>query len=187
MRRLLRVILSLTSAVLLALAILLRFGDPYIVRSMEWSQKWGRIAAYVGTGRICVCHSSHSVGSSWSMRATSPLFVTIPGILERDSRGSDEAPYLTSAHVGIWTYRSGDPSFPTRWVSFPSAYLYPFLAALPALSLYRFARRRHRFIEGLCPICSYDLRAHSPGQSCPECGTPISIDPPAAKPIHSNP
>lgn len=26
----------------------------------------------------------------------------------------------------------------------------------------------------LCPICSYDLRAHAPGDKCPECGTPIS-------------
>jgi len=26
---------------------------------------------------------------------------------------------------------------------------------------------------GLCPTCSYDLRAHSPNSNCPECGTPI--------------
>ena len=24
-----------------------------------------------------------------------------------------------------------------------------------------------------CPICNYDLRAHKPGQKCPECGTEI--------------
>lgn len=27
--------------------------------------------------------------------------------------------------------------------------------------------------NNLCPTCRYDLRAHSPGQTCPECGTPI--------------
>ena len=29
----------------------------------------------------------------------------------------------------------------------------------------------------LCPTCAYDLRAHSPGNKCPECGTPISDRP----------
>jgi hypothetical protein len=32
---------------------------------------------------------------------------------------------------------------------------------------------RHRHTPGLCPTCSYDLRAHSAGSRCPECGTPI--------------
>jgi hypothetical protein len=36
------------------------------------------------------------------------------------------------------------------------------------------ARTRHRRKGGLCPICSYDLRAHRPGQRCPECGTLIA-------------
>jgi hypothetical protein len=27
--------------------------------------------------------------------------------------------------------------------------------------------------EGHCTTCNYDLRAHHPGQKCPECGTPI--------------
>ncbi|HEX2970752.1 MAG TPA: hypothetical protein VHP11_00365 [Tepidisphaeraceae bacterium] len=34
-------------------------------------------------------------------------------------------------------------------------------------------RRTRRIARGLCPICGYDLRAHRPGQRCPECGTPI--------------
>jgi hypothetical protein len=33
---------------------------------------------------------------------------------------------------------------------------------------------RRRAIRGnLCPTCSYDLRAHNPGQRCPECGAQI--------------
>jgi hypothetical protein len=35
----------------------------------------------------------------------------------------------------------------------------------------------------LCPTCRYDLRAHAPGQSCPECGT--SIPPPAPRLVDS--
>ena len=35
-------------------------------------------------------------------------------------------------------------------------------------------RRQQRRERGLCPNCSYDLRAHLPGSKCPECGTLIS-------------
>jgi hypothetical protein len=109
----------------------------------------------------------------------------IPGILQKDFNGTDEAPYLTSAHIGIWTYKSGGG--PTRWISFPSAYLYPFPACMPAFWLYRFVRKPKRPVVTLCPTCRYDLRAHTPGQSCPECGTPISIAPPSRKQLHSTP
>jgi hypothetical protein len=38
---------------------------------------------------------------------------------------------------------------------------------------------RHALRENLCPTCSYDLCAHTPGQRCPECGTPIRARTPA--------
>jgi hypothetical protein len=34
-------------------------------------------------------------------------------------------------------------------------------------------QRRRAACAGLCPTCRYDLRAHTPGQICPECGTPF--------------
>ena len=34
--------------------------------------------------------------------------------------------------------------------------------------------RMAREERGLCPSCGYDLRAHAPGERCPECGTPAA-------------
>ena len=42
-----------------------------------------------------------------------------------------------------------------------------------ALLFRRWIMSRRIAIAGLCPTCSYDLRAHKPGDKCPECGTPI--------------
>ena len=39
-------------------------------------------------------------------------------------------------------------------------------------------RHRYRVRHGLCPTCSYDLRAHKPGDKCPECGTSIAVSSP---------
>jgi tRNA(Ile2) C34 agmatinyltransferase TiaS len=36
--------------------------------------------------------------------------------------------------------------------------------------------RTRTHAAGLCQKCGYDLRAHRPGQRCPECGTPIPLD-----------
>lgn len=47
-------------------------------------------------------------------------------------------------------------------------------------SLFR-RNRLHR-----CTQCSYDLRAHAPGQKCPECGTPIPEQPIAPKSSNSS-
>jgi hypothetical protein len=43
------------------------------------------------------------------------------------------------------------------------------VAAIPLLRLLWSNRRRR--IAGLCRQCGYDLRAHRPGDRCPECGT----------------
>jgi len=49
--------------------------------------------------------------------------------------------------------------------------------AVPVLGLLFFSpsenRRRFRERHGLCLTCGYDLRAHKPGDKCPECGTVI--------------
>ena len=37
-------------------------------------------------------------------------------------------------------------------------------------------RQTRRLGRGECPKCGYDLRAHAPGQVCPECGTAVPGD-----------
>lgn len=36
---------------------------------------------------------------------------------------------------------------------------------------------RHKLPLNTCPACGYDLRAHHPGDKCPECGTTIEKAP----------
>jgi len=47
------------------------------------------------------------------------------------------------------------------------------LSAVLFRHLYLSRRRQKWAAEGRCAACGYDLRAHQPGQRCPECGTPI--------------
>ena len=72
------------------------------------------------------------------------------------------------------------------WVTYPASADLPavtiigvdnWILSLPFLALAyvlwkRLTRLQHG-TPGLCPICHYDLRAHKPGQKCPECGTEI--------------
>jgi hypothetical protein len=61
------------------------------------------------------------------------------------------------------------------------------LAALPLpvwwILTVRRRQRERRVRHGRCPHCSYDLRAHAPGQACPECGTPVSPSTPSTSRI----
>ncbi len=57
-----------------------------------------------------------------------------------------------------------------RWGVLTPDWIFALLfAAWPAAWLLR-RRNRHRS-HGRCPVCGYDLRAHKPGDKCPECGT----------------
>jgi hypothetical protein len=43
--------------------------------------------------------------------------------------------------------------------------------------IYLYRRKQDRTRNALCPNCAYDLRAHTAGDKCPECGTPVSTPP----------
>jgi hypothetical protein len=62
----------------------------------------------------------------------------------------------------------------------PAMFLLAISDWVPAVPLFLCAylcwNRRTRVTsssQSRCPICGYDLRAHKPGQKCPECGTEI--------------
>jgi hypothetical protein len=80
----------------------------------------------------------------------------------------------------------GDPDWGAFWLWIPSDVHDPavfFLAiadwvlAVPLIGCAYFCWRRssraRTSSQTRCPICGYDLRAHKPGQKCPECGTEI--------------
>jgi len=91
-------------------------------------------------------------------------------------------PSSIEMELGLWSLT--DPALPVHRriieVGIPTPLLALLLIAWPAWHLYRAATRRRHRRQGLCPTCSYDLRAHHPGQKCPECGTPIPQPPPHA-------
>jgi hypothetical protein len=72
----------------------------------------------------------------------------------------------------------GKLDIPMRWIVPGSVLVSIFHFSL--LFLDRRQERRRRQTKGLCPKCRYDLRAHRPGDKCPECGTPVQA-PPAQK------
>jgi hypothetical protein len=73
--------------------------------------------------------------------------------------------YSVMVFPGIW--RGSRPGV-DQWVSIDMAYPFGAFAALPLVRLARFWRRRRRVRSGGCPDCGYDLRA-TPDR-CPECG-----------------
>ena len=65
----------------------------------------------------------------------------------------------------------------TLFLAYPI--LYPLTRRLRA---WRTNLKNH---QGLCPTCAYDLRAHTPGTNCPECGTPAPAPRNSAEPLAS--
>ncbi len=75
-----------------------------------------------------------------------------------------------------WSFTSRDPVYNTP--AEQQFRIANWFAAIPFAVCAWWCRKKYhqvqsRAIENLCPICGYDLRAHKPGQKCPECGTEI--------------
>ncbi len=72
----------------------------------------------------------------------------------------------------------GMPGLTSRLIRVPDWFLV-LLTGSPLCCLLGYKRRTRlrRLRKGLCLHCGYDLRAHKPGQKCPECGTLIPTSP----------
>ncbi len=58
-------------------------------------------------------------------------------------------------------------------VRIPYWFLAFVMIVLPVWKIAKYVRRRRKRDAGACLTCGYDLRAHRPGDKCPECGTPV--------------
>jgi hypothetical protein len=93
-------------------------------------------------------------------------------------RGDDHRAFgIHSGHQpAIATTRGGIlMNHGTFWfILIPPYWLLIFFGLLPAIwtNCYYRSRRQRQLVQGLCPTCSYDLRASR--DVCPECGTPIT-------------
>jgi hypothetical protein len=129
-----------------------------------------------GVGYVTVVGQRPGGGTAWlhGWRNSSSLKCVIVYGDIRDVRGD----YRISPTWGVAWERlpKGDGA--------PPLFLFAVADWLPALILlacafwcYRRGRERLELERqkaiGRCPVCKYDLRAHKPGQRCPECGTEI--------------
>ena len=85
---------------------------------------------------------------------------------------------------GLWFAHESNVIYETLLI--PDWFLTLLLLILPAVWLRRFRSERRKQREGLCLVCGYDLRAHVPGQLCPECGMVVPADL-APKPMEGSP
>jgi hypothetical protein len=112
-----------------------------------------------GTGPF----SYHAVanGGTWAISpaTTRPTYISRDWYFLGNSRGTVAGSVTERAY---WL-----------WLPFvPFAIL---LISAGALGHWGYAVYAHRRAvrQGFCPSCRYDLRAHQPGQKCPECGAVI--------------
>jgi hypothetical protein len=99
-------------------------------------------------------------GGTWSVTGASPV--------ETSRRDYGVFGFIT------FEFR-GKPAMSVYWINLgPILPLCTLLSGgILAVKFYHMKRTHNRIRMGKCPHCSYDLRAHHPGEKCPECGTVI--------------
>jgi hypothetical protein len=125
-------------------------------------------------GSITICHNKDlfPAGPVWTSRAITPTWDAV--------RQRGLGFHYQTVKAEIATHRMRDTGIEKHYwrlyhtLAIPYWALTLLFAGLPALWLFQHRRRPQ---PGLCPTCHYDLRAHTPGQKCPECGTRIQSPP----------
>jgi hypothetical protein len=127
---------------------------------------------YYGPGYTIVESQAHGGGiardTGWSHRGGCITYMIIHGY-RSDFRDTEYGP---SPFVGWLTYPAIGRVPAVTFIS-----LDVWVLALPFLGLAFWSVKRtgrlQQLSAGRCALCGYDLRAHKPGQKCPECGTEI--------------
>ena len=138
-----------------------------------------RVGCILCRGKVTVYRTFNSEWTSpwqWSTDSDSH-YTSVDDAMLMDSALWSATPDYRLHFAGVYYVSGTLPCLgtqPGRMLLFP---LWPFTALilLPAYRTRRYLARRRSLRSGLCPKCSYDLRASK--NRCPECGTPI---PPAA-------
>ena len=100
------------------------------------------------------------------------IYVQYFGVLDPEAHRLELSPPPIGAD---WAYR---PAYPPDYPPELRIYVSHWFAGAPfgicgIWSWRKYRRLRVLASDNKCPICHYDLRAHKPGQKCPECGTEI--------------
>lgn len=59
------------------------------------------------------------------------------------------------------------------FILLPYWFLTSIVAIVPLRAALKWCLRRRAILAGTCTTCGFDLRAHRPGDKCPECGTEL--------------
>ena len=168
---------ALSILLLLATLILWPVSYYWSVHAMYFTPQGNQYALGGFLGRMTM--------SYYTVNYPSYFCTTIEKILPRPGR---DWSYLTwntpsridwngdldaSTTLGVISYREHLAGRTLADLSIPCSYLALLFSILPLFALRSLRRQRKLARVGLCPNCRYDLRAHPPGSTCPECGTPV--------------
>ena len=138
-------------------------AKPFDVTILD---RWGIYEGHVGWFRL---RSRYDGDLTW-LTTFKPVHYGISG----HSEGLWGFGYFHTKHVewGLTGFLKRNDDFQAATV--PLWFVLVLTLVFPVRWVWLTVRQRKDIPERACKVCRYDLRAHSAGQRCPECGTVIS-------------